>query len=137
MRVMLGELEAQAERAREHERRMVAGIRESESWSEPEDRGWILRAAAEAMVAREDAEARVVEGRALLARVQSALDLDVERCAIARCVCGASWLVGARGVRGVMPGVVAHKPGALICADCGAMARLDLTPAPAGLDGEG
>jgi hypothetical protein len=137
MRVMLGELEEQAERAREHERRMAEAVRESVSWSRPEDCLWIVRAAAEAVVSREEAEASVVEGRALLARVRAALDLGAERCAIARCSCGASWLVGARAVRGMLPGVVAHKPGALLCSDCGLTGRLDLTPAPAGDHGEG
>jgi hypothetical protein len=67
MRAMLGELEAQAQRAREHERRMADGARESSSWSRLEDREWIVRAAVEARVAREEAEANVVQGRALLA----------------------------------------------------------------------
>lgn len=95
---------------------------------------------AEAVVSRQEAEARVVEGRALLARVQAitrGLDLGPGRCWIARCGCGSSWVVGARAVRGTLPGVVAHEPGALICPQCGATGRLDLTPAPAGYDGEG
>jgi hypothetical protein len=70
MRAMLGELEAQAERAREHERRMAAGVQQSASWAVEEDREWIAWAAAEASVAREDAEARVAQGRALLARAE-------------------------------------------------------------------
>jgi hypothetical protein len=74
MRAMLRELEAQAERAREHERRMVAGVQEAASWAAEEDREWIAWAAAEAATTREDAEARVAQGRALLARAQSAMD---------------------------------------------------------------
>jgi hypothetical protein len=70
MRAMLDELEALAERAREHERRMAAGVQQSASWAVEEDREWIAWAAAEASVAREDAEARVTQGRALVARAQ-------------------------------------------------------------------
>jgi hypothetical protein len=70
MRTLLCELEALAERAREHERRMTAGVQESASWPVQEDREWIAWAAAEASVAREDAEARVAQGRVLLARAQ-------------------------------------------------------------------
>jgi hypothetical protein len=74
MRAMLRELETQAERAREHERRLASGVLESASWAVGEDREWIAWAAAEASVAREDAEARVAQGRALLARAQSPVD---------------------------------------------------------------
>ena len=70
MRALLGELEAQAERAREHERRMAAGVQQSASWPVQEDREWIAWAAAEASVAREDTEARVAQGRALVTRAQ-------------------------------------------------------------------
>jgi hypothetical protein len=73
---MLRELEAQAERAREHERRMVAGAAESASWAVEEDREWIAWAAAEAGVAREDAEARVAQGRVLVARAESPVDRE-------------------------------------------------------------
>ena len=75
MRAMLRELEAQVERAREHERRMDVGVQESASWALAEDREWIAWAAAEAATAREDAEARVAQGRALLARAQRPVDL--------------------------------------------------------------
>jgi hypothetical protein len=67
MRALLCELEALAERAREHERRMAVGVQESASWP-VEDGEWIAWAAAEASVAREDTEARVAQGRALVAR---------------------------------------------------------------------
>jgi hypothetical protein len=70
MRALLDELATLAERAREHERRMAAGVQQSASWASEEDREWIAWAAAEASVAREDAEARVAQGRALLARAQ-------------------------------------------------------------------
>jgi multidrug resistance efflux pump len=70
MRALLCELEALADRAREHEHRMAAGVQQSASWASEEDREWIAWAAAEASVAREDAEARVTQGRALLARAQ-------------------------------------------------------------------
>ncbi|MEA2151432.1 MAG: hypothetical protein QOD69_3262, partial [Solirubrobacteraceae bacterium] len=69
MRVMLGELEAHAARAREHELRLMEGVREAQSWSRWEDREWIAWAAAEAKVSREDTEARVAQGRARLAGV--------------------------------------------------------------------
>ncbi len=70
MRAMLVELERLAEGAREHERRMADGLRESSSWSRQEDRDWIRWAAVDATVAREQAEASLAEGRALLARVE-------------------------------------------------------------------
>jgi hypothetical protein len=70
MRALLGELESLAERAREHEHRMAVGVQESASWPLQEDREWIAWAAAEAGVAREDAEARVTQGRVLVARAQ-------------------------------------------------------------------
>jgi hypothetical protein len=76
MRAMLRELEAQAERARAHECQMVAGVQESASWTMQEDREWIAWAAAEASVAREDAEARVAQGRALVARAQHDSDRE-------------------------------------------------------------
>jgi len=79
MRAMLGELERLAEGAREHERRMVAALRESSSWSRQEDRDWIRWAAADATVAREQAEASLVEGRVLLARVKLLGDLGLRR----------------------------------------------------------
>ena len=78
MRAMLRELEAQAHRAREHERVLDGGVRESASWAAEEDREWIAWAAAEAATAREDAAARVAQGRALLARAQSAVDVTPE-----------------------------------------------------------
>lgn len=141
MRAMLGELEAMAERAREHERRMTDALAESRSWSREEDREWIVGAVAEAVVSREDAEARVAEGRLLLARVRQTacgVELGPGRCAIALCRCGSSWPVVVREVRGTLPGVVAHEPGALFCADCRAMTgRLDVTPAPVVDGGEG
>jgi hypothetical protein len=78
MHAMLRELEAQVERALEHERRLDAGVQESASWALAEDREWIAWAAAEAATAREDAEARVAQGRRLVARAQSLLDLGAE-----------------------------------------------------------
>jgi hypothetical protein len=84
MRAMLRELEELAESAREHEQRMAEGLRSSSSWSREADRGWIRWAAADATVSRERAEASVVEGRALLARVQMLDNLRVDR----RCAAG-------------------------------------------------
>jgi hypothetical protein len=48
---------------------MADGLRESSSWSRQEDRDWIRWAAVDATVAREQAEASLAEGRALLARI--------------------------------------------------------------------
>ena len=96
MRAMVRELEELAEAARVHEQRMAEGLRESLSWSSWEEREWIAWAAAAAKVAREDTEARVAQGRALLARVQSALDLGLRRCVIVRCGCGSLWPVVAQ-----------------------------------------
>jgi hypothetical protein len=76
MRALLCELEVLADRAREHERRMAAGVQQSASWAIEEDREWIAWAAAEASVAREDAEARVAQGRVLLARAQRDTDRE-------------------------------------------------------------
>jgi hypothetical protein len=70
MRTMLTELERLAQSAREHEQRMAAGLRESSSWTRQEDRDWIRWAAVDATVAREQAEVSLIEGRALLARVE-------------------------------------------------------------------
>jgi hypothetical protein len=78
MRAMLTELERLAESAREHELRMAAGLRESSSWSRQEDRDWIRWAAVDATVSREQAETSLIEGRALLARVEL-----LRRCATA------------------------------------------------------
>jgi hypothetical protein len=84
MRKMLRELERQAEAARVHERRMAEGLRESSSWSRQEDRDWIRWAAVDATVSREQAEASLVEGRALLARVELLTDLGLgsDRCCV-------------------------------------------------------
>lgn len=120
-------------RAREHELRLMEGLREARSWSRWEDREWLAWAAAEAKVSREDTEARVAQGRALLARVQPlipGLELGPGRCGIARCACGSSWPVLARQVHGTLPGVLAHELGVLICPSCGRTASLDATPAP-------
>ncbi len=84
MRAMLCELEALADGAREHEQRMAEGLRESSSWSREADREWIRGAAVDARISRERAEASVVEGRALLTRVQMLADLAVDR----RCATG-------------------------------------------------
>ena len=68
LRAMLRELEALAVRAREHEQRMAVARLESASWSELGDRVWVVRAAGAATATREDAEASVLQGRALLQR---------------------------------------------------------------------
>jgi len=85
MRVMLAELEELAQCARDHERRMADALRASSAWSRPEDRDWIRRAAADAVMTREQAEQSVTHSRALLARVQLLANLGSagRRCSIA------------------------------------------------------
>ena len=61
---MVSELELLAER----EQRMGVAMLESAAWPDLVDRVWIVRAAGAARVAREDAEASVLQGRELLQR---------------------------------------------------------------------
>jgi hypothetical protein len=75
MRTALAELERLAVSAREHEQRMADGLRASSSWTREEDRNWIRWAAADATVARAQAEASLTEGRVLLARVHVLADV--------------------------------------------------------------
>jgi len=79
MRAMLQELEHLAESAREHEQRMTQSLHDSSSWSRQEDRDWVRRAAADAAVSRKAAEESVMQGRALLERVELLIDSGLIR----------------------------------------------------------
>jgi hypothetical protein len=130
MQALLRELERRADEAGRHEQRMRDALAESASWGEPADRAWIERAATEAGGARERAEHSLRAGRALVGEAFPGLDLEAARNAIARCSCGATWVLPVRAVQPCLSGIYAHSPGALICSVCGNTAALDAAPAP-------
>lgn len=130
MQAMLRELELRADEARRHEQRMGDALAESTSWGEPADRAWIERTAMEASGARERAEHSLRAGRALVGEAFPGLHPEAARNAIARCSCGATWVLPVRAVRRTLHGIYAHTPGALICSVCGNTAALDAAPAP-------
>jgi hypothetical protein len=130
MQAMLRELELRADEARRHEQRMRDALAESATWGEPADRARIERAATEASVARERAEHSLRTGRALVAGTFPGIDLEDSRNAIARCDCGATWVLPGRAVGRTLSGIYAHTPGALTCSVCGHTAALDAAPAP-------
>ena len=130
MQAILRELELGVEQARRHEQRMREGLAESATWCESADREWIAHAATEATADRERAEQSLDAARALVSKAFPGLDLETARNAIARCRCGATWVVPVRAVRGTLAGTYAHTPGALICSVCDQTAALDAAAAP-------
>jgi hypothetical protein len=130
IQAMLRELELRVEQARRHEQRMREGLAESVSGAESADREWIAHAATGATVDREHAEQSLGAARALVSEAFPGLDLEAARNAIARCRCGASWVVPVRAVRRTLPRTYAHTPGAVICSVCGNTAALDDAAAP-------
>jgi len=68
LKLMLGELVCQVDRARAYEAQMKVALAESQRWSEEADRHWAQVAALEATHMRRSAELRLEQGRAIAAR---------------------------------------------------------------------
>ena len=130
MQAMPRELELRVEQARRHEQRMREVLAESDISTDSADREWIAHAATEATADRERAEQSLGAARLLISEAFPGLHLQAARNVIARCRCGATWVVPVRAVRRTLPRTYAHTPGALICSVCGNTAALDDAAAP-------
>lgn len=82
---MLDELEAQVNRAREHEATMQAGLAESATWSRADDREWIKDAAAAATTSRLEAEGDLAKARLIVERANGTPPARAETRSCAEC----------------------------------------------------